>query len=64
MNSFNVLNTENKVQSIWIRICTFSRLYILHFVEQNGLSFDGLTHAATPFGGNLLASKWVDRKTN
>lgn len=63
MNSFNVLNTENKVQGILIRICTFLRLYILDFIERNATLLEGLSQAATPFGGSLLPNKRVVHKT-
>lgn len=63
MNSFDVLHTENKVQGIWIRSCTFLRLYILNFINQNTLLLEGLSHATTPFGGSLLATRRANRKT-
>jgi hypothetical protein len=63
MNSFNVLKAENKVQGVWIRICTFLRLYILDFIQRNATVFAGLTRAATPFGDSLVSRKQLINKT-
>lgn len=57
MNSSYVLKIENKAQNTWIRICTFSRLSILGFINRNALAFENLARTATPFGGSILSQK-------
>lgn len=55
MHPSHTLKIENGAQSTWIRICTFSRLYILGFINRNASAFEGLTRAGMPFGGSLLS---------
>lgn len=54
MKSSYVLKIENRAKSTWIRVCTFSRLSILSFINRNALAFENLARTAMPFGGSLL----------
>jgi hypothetical protein len=53
MQTSNILKHENKAKATWISICTFLRLVVLVFIGKNGIVFEGLIRAATPFGSNL-----------
>ncbi|MVM31339.1 hypothetical protein GO755_14945 [Spirosoma sp. HMF4905] len=53
MKFSHALKHENKAQATWISICTFSRLFILGFIDRNALAFESLTRLSSPFGGNI-----------
>ncbi len=50
----HALKHENKAKATWISICTFSRLFILGFINHNALVFESLARISSPFGGNVL----------
>ena len=50
----HALKHENTAKATWISICTFSRLFILGFINQHAQVFENLSRLATPFGGSIL----------
>jgi hypothetical protein len=55
MNSSYTIHKENKVKAMSVSFWTFSRLFVLGFIEHNPAIFAGLCRLSTPFGGNILS---------
>ncbi|WP_460911463.1 hypothetical protein [Spirosoma areae] len=56
MHASLTVKQENKAKATWISICTFSRLFVLGFIQQNGFVFESFSRLSAPFGGSLLSS--------
>jgi hypothetical protein len=54
MKATHVLKHNNIAKATWISICTFTRLFVTGFIQQNAFVFENLLRVGSPFGGNVL----------
>jgi hypothetical protein len=47
---------KNRTKATLISVWTFSRQYLLGFINSNATVFESLVRFTTPFGGNWLLS--------